>query len=116
MLWSPLRPGKPNNKSNTHNTAVSYGDHWLSKFVPRLLKTPEYRASRTAVFITYDEDSGAENNHIPMVVLAPSVAVGTKDGTSYTLYSMLRTTEEMLGLGLLENAATANSMRGGFHL
>lgn len=106
----------PNNKSNTHDTAVSYGDHWLSRFVPKLLKTPEYRAGRTAVFITYDEDSGAENNHIPMVVLAPSVAAGTKDGASYTLYSMLRTTEEMLGLGLLENAATANSMRGGFHL
>ena len=35
---------------------------------------------------------------------------GVKDSTTYTHWSLLRTTEELLGLPLLGNAATANSM------
>jgi hypothetical protein len=36
--------------------------------------------------------------------------------TRFDHYSMLRTTEEMLGLGFVGNAATAASMRGAFGL
>jgi hypothetical protein len=106
----------PNNKSNTHDTQVRYGDAWLAGFVPLVLDSPQYRAGRTVVFITYDEDSGAEDNHIPAVVMAPSVVPRTRDMTRYTLYSLLRTTEEILGVPALANAADAPSMRSAFHL
>jgi len=106
----------PNNKSNTHDTDVRYGDTWLASVVPQLLDSPQYRAGRTVVFITYDEDSGNEGNHIPALVLAPSVVPGTRDSTRYTLYSLLRTTEEILGVPLLANASAAPSMRSGFRL
>jgi len=39
---------------------------------------------------------------------------GTRSATAFTHYSLLRTTEEQLGLGLLGNAATATSMRSPF--
>jgi phosphatidylinositol-3-phosphatase len=42
---------------------------------------------------------------------------GTASTTTFNHYSMLRTTEELLGLSpLLGNAATATSMRSAFNL
>jgi hypothetical protein len=46
------------------------------------------------------------------------VTPGTRSATQYDLYSLLRTTERMLGLSLLGHAADDRtaSMRGTFHL
>lgn len=115
-LSAPFTFITPNNQSNTHDTTISYGDSWLSNFVPRILDSAEYRAGRTLVVITYDEDEGTAGNKIATVLMAPSIGVGVTDATNLTHYSLLRTTEELLGLPLLGNAATANSMRAGFHL
>jgi hypothetical protein len=68
------------------------------------------------VFITWDEDDGSAVQQIPTLVAAPSVPSGLADATRYDHYSLLRTTEEMLGLPLLGQAATAPSMRPGMHL
>jgi phosphatidylinositol-3-phosphatase len=91
---------------------VRNGDTWLSKFLPQVLASPQYRSGSTAVFITWDEDG-----HIPTLVIAPSVAPGTKSSASFTHYSLLRTTEQMLGIKTyLGRAASARSMRGPFHI
>jgi phosphatidylinositol-3-phosphatase len=74
-----------------------------------------YGAGRTAVFVTWDEDDGSHGNHIATLVAAPSVVPGTVSSTTFNHYSMLRTTEEMLGLGLLGNATSAASMRNAFN-
>jgi hypothetical protein len=57
-------------------------------------------------------------NRIPTLVFAPSVPPGTAVGTRFDHYSMLRTTEELLGLQppYLGHAATATSMAAAFHL
>jgi hypothetical protein len=69
------------------------------------------------VFITWDEDDYSGDQHIPTLVVAPSIAPGTTVATTFDHYSLLRTTEEMLGLGTdLGAAATATSMRPGFGL
>jgi phosphatidylinositol-3-phosphatase len=49
-------------------------------------------------------------------VIAPTVHPGARGGTAFTHYSLLRTTEEMLGLRLLGNARSATSMRATFGL
>jgi len=96
---------------------VKNGDNWLSSFLPKVLASTEYQAGRTAVFITWDEDDYSSTQHIPTLVVAPSVPAGTTVATSYDHYSMLRSTEEMLGIGTyLGGAASATSMRSGFHL
>ncbi len=117
-LSAPFTFIAPNQRSNTHDTSVSYGDEWLAEFIPTVLDSPEYTSGRTAVVITYDEDEneGNPSNPIATVLIAPSTTPGTRDATYYTHYSLLRTTEELLGLGLLGQAAQATSMRKGFNL
>jgi phosphatidylinositol-3-phosphatase len=106
----------PNLCSDEHDCQVSDGDRWLAQWVPRIIGSPAYRDGTTVLFITYDEDDHAEENRVYTVVVAPSVAPGTVSGEGFTHYSLLRTQEELLGLPLLGQAASAGSMRGAFHL
>jgi hypothetical protein len=93
--------------------AVAQGDQWLQGFVPKLLATPQYRAGSTVIFVTWDEGSGS--NHIPTLVISPTTS-HVRSSTAFTHYSVLRTTEEILGLPLIGGAVSAASMRAAFHL
>ena len=104
----------PNLCSDMHDCSVSTGDSWLAGFLPSLLTSSEYRGGRTVIFVTFDEGSG--NNQVATLVVAPPVHPGARSGTAYTHYSLLRTTEELLGLGLMGSAGSATSMRAGFGL
>lgn len=92
---------------------ILQGDQWLRGFVPKLLATPQYRAGNTVIFITWDEGRGS--NQIPTLVLSPTTS-HVRSSTAFTHYSMLRTTEEILGLPLIGGAVSAASMRTAFHL
>ncbi len=106
----------PNLCSDEHDCQLSDGDRWLARWVPRIVRSPTYRAGRTVLFITYDEDDHHEGNRVYTAVVAPSVPPGTRAGEAFTHYSLLRTQEELLGLPLLGGAASAASMRAAFHL
>ncbi|MGH3497334.1 MAG: alkaline phosphatase family protein [Nocardioidaceae bacterium] len=106
----------PNLCHDTHNCPLSAGDSFLSGFVPALMRTPQYQAGNTAIFVTWDTDNRHEGNHVATLVVAPSVRPGTKDATAYNHYSLLKTVEQMLGVPELGAAAGATSMRGGMHL
>jgi hypothetical protein len=70
-----------------------------------------------AIFITWDEDDGSADQHIPTLVVSPRTRPGTRSATRFNHYSLLRTTEEILGLpARLGAAGTAPSMRGAFGL
>jgi len=79
----------------------STGDSWLATFLPKILSSSAYTSGSTAIFITWDEDDSSASNHVATLVIAPSVAVGTIVVTSLNHYSMLRTTEELLGLSTI---------------
>jgi hypothetical protein len=107
----------PNLCNDTHDCSVSTGDTWLSGLLPKVFASAQYQAGRTAVFLTWDEDDSSMSNQIPTLVMAPSVVPGTRPTTTFNHYSMLRATEEMLGLSpLLGNAASATSLRSAFNL
>jgi hypothetical protein len=106
----------PNLCNDTHDCSVGAGDAWLAQWVPKLLATPQYRSGTTALFVTWDEDDGSASQQIATIVVAPSVPTGTVDAARYDHYSLLRTTEEILGLPLLGQAQTSPSMRIGLHL
>ena len=54
---------------------------------------------------------------MPTFVLSPSTPKGARSSTPFTHYSLLRTTEELLGLSpYLGAAASAQSMRSAFGL
>jgi phospholipase C len=99
----------PNICDDMHDCPVSVGDRWLATWVPRILATASYRSGTTALFIVWDEPTPLAN-----VVVAPSVRPGTVSNVAVDHYSLLRTTEEMLGLPLLTGAASARSLRSLF--
>ena len=106
----------PNMIDDMHDGSISDGDNFLRRYVPALLASPQYEAGNTVIFITWDEDSGpcsSCTNKVPLIVISPYTN-HVRDGTLYSHYSLLRTSEELLGLPLLGNAASANSMLGKF--
>ncbi|MBV9803337.1 MAG: hypothetical protein JO130_09115 [Solirubrobacterales bacterium] len=105
----------PNLVDDMHDGTISDGDNFLKSYVPALMATPQYQAGTTVIFITWDENDGSSGNQVPCIVISPYTH-GVKDSTPYSHYSLLRTTEELLGLPLLGNAATANSMVANFGL
>jgi len=106
----------PNLCSDMHDCSVSTGDAWLASFLPKVLDSSEYRGGKTAVFVTFDEDDRSASNHIVTLVVGPSVPTGARSGARFDHYAMLRTTEELLGLGYVGAAASAPSMRAAFGL
>lgn len=105
----------PNLCHDGHDCPTSTADAWLGGWLARIVGSPAYRAGNVAVFVTWDEGSGADNR-VATVVIAPTVPAGTRYGGRLTHYSLLRTTEQLLGLPPLGLAATARSMRAAFHL
>ena len=97
------------------------GDAFLARWIPAITSSRAYRSGSTAVFITWDEPddfgSSVPRAPIPTLVVAPWVPRGTRVAARLDHYSLLRTTEELLGIRRhLGAAASAPSMRTAFHL
>lgn len=92
-----------------HDNSVASGDALAQTILDPLLNSQEYANGDLAVFILWDE-----NAPIPNVLLAPSVAPGTRiaaaQGNPISHFSALRTWEEMLGLPLLGDTGSAPSL------
>ena len=102
----------PNLCNDSHDCPVKRGDVWLAAWLGRILTSRPYRAGTTAVFVVWDEPG-----IIPNLVISPSTRSGTTVDTPFDHYSLLRTTEEMLGIrNYLGRAASARSMRTAFRL
>jgi phosphatidylinositol-3-phosphatase len=117
----------PNLCHDTHDCPVSAGDHWLADEVPGIVGSRAYRAGRTVLFITWDEGEGGSTSqcatnesdvgcHIATVIVSPSTPPGERSAELFNHYSLLRTTEQLLGLPALGEAAGASSMRRAFGL
>ena len=113
--------------SDTHDCPVGTGDDWLSRFVPRLTGTAAYRRGEVALIVTWDEGEGGgsidclahvkdRGCQIATVVASARTRPGTVDRERLSHYSLLRTTEELLGLPKLGRAKSAHSMRAAFGL
>jgi phosphatidylinositol-3-phosphatase len=105
----------PNVCHDMHDCSTQAGDSWLASFVPKILRTRQYRKGATVVFVTWDEGSG--DNHVATLVLSRYTRPGTVSRKPFSHYSLLRTTEALLGIpAKLGQAATAADMRAAFHL
>jgi hypothetical protein len=98
----------PNEDSDMHNgsypATATAGDFWMHQHLDSLFR---WIKNNNALFIyTFDEDDGFYNNNIPTLFYGPMVKGGT-NSTRYDLYSLLRTLEDMYGLG--EHAGAASS-------
>jgi phospholipase C len=107
----------PNLCNDMHDCSVTTGDNWLKAWVPKILASPSYKAGNTVLVLTWDEDDNSAGNRIPLIVVSPYTVPGTRTAVAFTHYSLLRTTEQLLGITtFLGNAATAASMRSAFGL
>jgi hypothetical protein len=92
---------------------VEEGDAWLSRWLPRVQGSADYRSGDLLVVLTWDEGSDS-SNEIPTLALHPSVA-GTTVDTPLTHCDTLRTMSEVLGvppLGCAGQAAGLLSFSG----
>ncbi len=100
----------PDNANSGHDTGVAWADRWLSATFGPLLEDPRFRQG-TLLVVTFDE--GRRSNHIYAVFWGEAVAPGSVSSRAYDHYSMLRTTEHVLGLRTLRKAdATASIITG----
>lgn len=93
-----------------HDCGVGTGDAWLRAFFALLARNGAYRNGKVAVFVVWDE--GATGNHVAAIAVSPFVRPGTRSAAPLGHYSLLRTTETLLGLPFLGRARTALGMRG----
>jgi len=106
----------PNMLHDMHDGSIAQGDAWLKAFVPKVINSAGYQLGSTILVIVWDTDNNSEGNRVPALVVAPQVRPGTTSAGAFNHYSLLRLSEETLGLPLLGNARTAVSMRAAFHL
>jgi phospholipase C len=107
----------PNLCNDMHDCSVATGDAWLKRWIPRITASKSYQAGRTALFVTWDENDGSSGNRVAAIVASPFTRSGTKSSTAFNHYSLLRTTEQLLGISThLGHAASAASMRAAFGL
>jgi phosphatidylinositol-3-phosphatase len=96
---------------------VAEEDATIAAWMPAILNSPDYQSGHLLVVITADtSQSPANGNLLATIVVSPNVTPGTQDATRYDHYSLLRLNEELLGLPLLANAATATDMATAFNL
>ncbi|MDQ2914676.1 MAG: alkaline phosphatase family protein [Chloroflexota bacterium] len=119
----------PNLCHDSHDCPLDVADSWLKTWISRILSSKTYGQGGTAIFITWD-DSGVDPPGVedctlsdvpeclvPFFVISPSVRPGTIVSDRLTMYSLLRTTEELLGITtFLGAAANAPSLRPLFRL
>jgi phosphatidylinositol-3-phosphatase len=119
----------PNLNDDMHNGTIAQGDAWLARNLPAILNSQQYQAGTTAVFITWDEGSGGypiedcdnttstdSSCRVPTIVISPSTPPGTSSGAFFDHYSLLATTEQLLGLPKLAQARSSPTMTAAFHL
>jgi phospholipase C len=115
--------------------AIRAGDDWLRRVIPQIVDTAGYQRGRTVIFITWDEGSNGQSAeqrgenclalvhlddrscHVPTFVMSEYIAPGTQSGLLFSHYSVLQTTERLLGVEpFIGHAAdpTTDGMRAAF--
>jgi phosphatidylinositol-3-phosphatase len=117
----------PNVIDDMHDGTVAQGDAWLQSNLPTILNSSEYQSGTVALIVTWDEGEGGTSNdcatnttdvgcHAATIVASPSTPAGTQSSTLFNHYSLLGSTEQLLGVPPLDEATTANSMLAAFNL
>lgn len=89
--------------------AVAQSDNWLAANVPSILNSTAYQ-NGGALFITWDEGEGSDGP-IGLIALSPlAKGAGYSSANYYTHGSLLRTVEEIFGVGALRDAAAQNDL------
>ncbi|MCW5799049.1 MAG: hypothetical protein LZF60_70087 [Nitrospira sp.] len=104
----------PNQQNDMHDGSdpdrIQRGDRWLQAHLERYVDWAQTHNS--LLIITWDEDNGKSNNHIPTILVGPMVRAGRySEQTNH--YGVLRTVTDMYGaqpVGLSRQASPLTTM------
>jgi hypothetical protein len=105
----------PNLTNDMHDGSIAQGDAFVRGFVPAIIASSAFRAGGV-LFITFDEGSsdagslGDAGGHVATFVVAADLAAGYRDRAYTDHWSLLRTTEELLGLPCLASACRRTAL------
>jgi phospholipase C len=94
----------PNLDDDMHNGTIQQGDSWLQTHL--LAYVNWAMTNNSLLIVTFDEDQGTTANHVATIFVGPMVKPG-KYSEKINHYNVLRTIEDMYGLGHLGNSASA---------
>jgi hypothetical protein len=92
----------PNLSDDMHNGTIQQGDSWLQQHL--LAYATWARKNNSLLIVTFDEDQGTTTNHIATIFFGSMVKPG-RYSERVTHFRVLRTVEDMYGLGHLGNSA-----------
>ncbi len=97
---------------------LALGDAWAKTWVDGLTHSPQYLSGNTVIFVVWDQSTAPAGNQAAFITVSPYTTPGQVSTTPYSHYSLLRGTEDLLGLAPLAHAgdATTNSVANDFGL
>jgi hypothetical protein len=94
----------PNQLNDMHDVSTTQGDAWLQTNLSAYIA---WAMNHNSLFIlTFDENNGVAGNHIVTLFVGPMVIPG-QYGEVVNHYNLLRTIEDLYGVGYAGNSATA---------
>jgi hypothetical protein len=97
----------PNQQHDMHSGSIAAGDAWLQE---HLAPYESWASTHNSLLIvTWDEDDGAEGNHILTLFVGAHVSAGTYVET-INHYDVLRTLEALERVSFTNNAANASTI------
>jgi hypothetical protein len=101
----------PSGPTHDGSHSISGGDAWLSENLPAILAAPACTRERCLLVLTWDEDNYQGRNQVLTVFAGSAAKTGYVSAKAYSHFSLLRTVEEIFGLGTLtKNDAAASPM------
>jgi phosphatidylinositol-3-phosphatase len=113
---APFEVIVPNLTNDMHDGTIGQGDAFLRAFVPQILRSGAFKASGS-LFVTFDEGSsnagslGDRGGHVATLIIAPGETRGYRFRGYADHWSLLRTTENILGLPCLANSCQRSPIR-----
>lgn len=101
--------------NDAHDCSLETADAWVSGWVSRVLRGPDWRAGRLAVVVTFDEAEASGDNTVLTVVVAPGLHGVVADG-ALTHASWTRWMSDLAGSPAPGDARTARSLGAAFGL
>jgi acid phosphatase len=99
----------PNQDDDMHDGTIAKGDAWLQTNLDSYVQWAQTHNS--LLILTFDENNGASGNHIVTIFVGPMIQPGN-NAQPITHHNVLRTVEDLYGLGHAGGAASAAPITG----
>jgi len=94
----------PNLIDDGHDGTLAQADAWLQTWIPVLMSGPDWRTSRLAIVVVFDE--GETTEQVPFVLMAPRLS-GVTVSASANHYALTRLIDHFVGAPPLGQASSA---------